>query len=83
MSNLTLSQSAEHVAELVANIHLDPNDYAGQVVDEDLVNWYESRFDMFVADGMRSCITQYMRRAQLENTNQLTKLVILHSGLNK
>lgn len=83
MSNASFVDKSSKIAELVSGIRLNPDDYVGQVIDEDLVEWYNTRFDMFVADGVRSCITAYMRKAQLENTNQLTKLVILHLGLNK
>lgn len=83
MNTSSIVDKSSRIAELVSGIHLDPNDYAGQEIDEDLVEWYDKRFSMFVEDGVRSCITQYMRKAQLEDTNQLTKLVILHLGLNK
>lgn len=83
MDTSNVCSSSERIAELISSIKPDPEVYAGQTVDEDLVAWYDARFNMFVEDGMRSCITQYMRKAQLENTNQLTKLIILHLGLNK
>lgn len=81
--NSDFLSGVSRLAELVSNIKLDPKDYEGQVIDDELVKWYDDRFNMFVEDGMRSCITAYMGRAQREDTNQLTKLVILHLGLNK
>lgn len=77
-----LEQSLSGIAKVIDSIRFDPADYEGQVVDEKLVDWYRQRFEMFVADGCRSCINTYMQKAQTEKTNQLTKLVILHLGLN-
>lgn len=76
-------ENLDSILNLVSNLQFDESKIAGQIVDEVVVKWYTSRFDMFVEDGVLSAIQCYLNKLQNEDVNEITKLSVMHEALNR
>ena len=76
-------ENLDSILNLVSNLQFDESKIAGQIVDEVVVKWYASRFDMFVEDGVLSAIQCYLNKLQNEDVNEITKLSVMHEALNR
>lgn len=78
----TPAKDIQDIADKLSAYRLDPEAFKGQVVDEELVEWYKKRFEMFAEDRCRGAIGAYLKKLQFENCNELTKVVIMYHSLN-
>lgn len=76
-------ENLDSILNLVSNLQFDESKIAGQIVDEVVVKWYTSRFDIFVEDGVLSAIQCYLNKLQNEDVNEITKLSVMHEALNR
>lgn len=76
-------ENLDSILNLVSNLQFDESKIAGQIVDEAVVKWYTSRFDMFVEDGVLSAIQCYLNKLQNDDVNEITKLSVMHEALNR
>jgi hypothetical protein len=77
------TEDVDKIGRYLTHIHYDSSEIADEVVDEELVAWYEKRFDMFVEDKCRGAIDVYLRKLQFSDCNERTKLTIMYMALNK
>lgn len=71
-----LTELASHVGSITIK-EIDPT----EVVDENLLAWYEDRFKMLKEDGVPNAITYYIERVAKEQANDRTKATIIQRGL--
>ena len=86
MSSNNMKEQKEDMDELltlVTNVNIDDSKLRGQVIDQEKVNWYTEKFDMFVADNALGAIAGYLQKLQSENVNEITRMVIMHEALNR
>lgn len=76
-------ENLDSILNLVSNLQFDESKIAGQIIDEEVVKWYTSRFDMFAEDGVLSAIQCYLNKLQNEDVNEITKLSVMHEALNR
>ena len=71
------------VVQQINSLDMKPGSLDGQYLDNELVEWYKSRFEMFIDDGVPQCISIYMEHVQQdESVNSYTRLKILQIGLH-
>lgn len=52
-------------------------------LDEEKVEWYKSRFDMFCEDGVPGAINKYLERLMNDDVNEHTLAVILYDATSR
>lgn len=69
------------VLELLSNAEIDFTELKKQVVDEDVLNFYCSRFNIFCEDGFADAIDVYLKHMDNDKSiNQITKLRIIYAA---
>ena len=66
------------IANDLSHLNIDVSGSANQLVDKDVVKWYEDRFAMLRADGVPGAIPLYLKKLQLRrDVNDITKTYII------
>ena len=79
-----MPQDLQMLADLVVNMEIDDSAIAGQDIDQEMVNWYTTRFDMFQQDGCLEAMNAYLARVNRDETvNEFTRLVIMQNALSR
>lgn len=77
------SHALDILAERVDSIKFDEEKLKGQVIDESKLEWYSTRFDSFIEDGVPDAINSYLYKLNTEDINDITKIAIMHAALSK
>lgn len=75
-----LGEQLSEVATHIGGIEVKPFD-PNEVVDEQLLNWYESRFKMLKEDGVPDAITYYIEHVSKQDVNDITKATVIQRAL--
>ena len=63
----------------IENFKLDPSDIADQEAIPDIIDWYMSRFQMFIDDGCDAAINCYLDKMLTDSRcNTITRSIILN-----
>ncbi len=71
------------ILKAVENLEFDSDSIKGQEVNQEVVDWYSSRFDMLINDGVPSAINCYLQKLNKDSVNDATRLSVMHEALNK
>lgn len=77
--NIAVVNSLIHAVE---DLEFDGSEIRGQIIDEEIVGWYVNRFEMLMADGVPAGIDLYLRKAQKDDMNDITRFEIMHQALS-
>lgn len=70
-------RNLEKACSIISNLQIDTSQYLGQEIDQDIVEWYRAKFQMFVDDGCRSCIPIYLRKMfNRPEINNITRIAV-------
>ena len=75
-----IANDLKALADAVPNIKLKEIDTT-EPVDNERVEWYNTRFAMLAEDGVKIAITYYIEKAQGEHLNEHTLAVILQNAM--
>lgn len=78
----TMSAQLDQLVSSITSITVKEVDMS-EAVDQELLDWYESRFKMLTEDGVPSAITPYLEKVATESANDRTKATILQMALEK
>ncbi len=76
-------KNMDNIANLLSNMKLDADSISEQEVDIERVEWYKSRFDMLISDGVPDAIHSYLKLLLSDDVNELTRTVVLHEALSR
>lgn len=72
-----LSQQVQYAGEVLSRLNIDTEKLQEQKIDEEVVQWYEKRFNMFIEDGCREAIVAYLKKMkERTDINDVTKIAV-------
>lgn len=78
------NRELQSILDLVTNLEIDDSQIRDQKIDDELVAWYATRFDMFVEDGVIAAIGMYLNKLNMrKDVNEITRIAIMHEALNR
>lgn len=81
---MSMQTETDKILDFVKNMPIDDSELKGQEVNEERLDWYLKRFDLFVKDGVIGAIQPYLIYLQGDSTvNAITRATILHEALNR
>lgn len=78
-----LESDVKRIGEYLSNFDFGVEAMVGTTPDQEVVDWYVKRFDMFVEDGCPKAIQPYLERLLKDDCNQVTKLTIMSNALSR
>lgn len=75
---MELHETLDKIVSAVDNLKFSFDSMRDQEVDENIINFYRERFQLFVGDSCPAAITAYMQKAnQDDSLTDLTKTYIM------
>ena len=66
------------IADAIKGLNIDLSGTEGQEVDEEVLEWYKSRFKMFEEDNTLLAINVYLEKLQADKTvNEITRVYVM------
>lgn len=77
-STYDMNEDMLAIANNLSHLNIDVSGSVNQLVDKDIVKWYEDRFATLRADGVPEAIPLYLKKLQLRrDVNDITKTFII------